>query len=76
MEPIKIEQEEVIKAIQSGNPYIQVGNRKFLLFEIEEVNNAQFYEVVDSEEEDLLIAALNDPNPILTEEEIRKMLED
>lgn len=35
MKPIKIENEEIKKAIYNGNTYIQVGNRKFLLFEID-----------------------------------------
>lgn len=39
MEPIRIEQDDIKKAIQSGHSYIQVGNRKFLLMEVEDFNN-------------------------------------
>lgn len=75
MEPIRIEQDDIKKAIQSGHLYIQVGKRKFLLLEVEEVNNDDCYEVTDPDEEKRLIAALNENNPILSEEEIKKMLE-
>jgi hypothetical protein len=75
MEPIRIEQDDIKKAIQSGHSYIQVGKRKFLLLEVEEVNNDNCYEVTDSDEEKQLIEALNENNPILSEEEIKKMLE-
>lgn len=75
MEPIRIEQDDIKKAIQSGHLYIQVGNRKFLLMEVEDVSNDDCYEVTDPEEEKQLMAALNENNPILTEEEIQKMLE-
>lgn len=75
MEPIRIEQDDIKKAIQSGHSYIQIGNRKFLLMEVEDVSNDDCYEVTDPEEEKQLMAALNKNNPILTVEEITKMLE-
>ena len=74
MEPIKIEDNEVKKAIQSGHPYIQVDAKKYLLMELEEVNEYASYIVTDPEEENHLIAALDEKNPILTEDEIKKML--
>lgn len=75
MEPIKIEHDDIEKAIQFGNSYIQVGKRKFLLLEVEEVSSNDCYEVTNPEEEKQLMAALNKNNPILSEEEIKKMLE-
>ncbi|WP_428909799.1 hypothetical protein [Niallia sp. Krafla_26] len=75
MEPIRIEHEDIKKAIQSGHSYIQVGKRKFLLLEVEEVSNSDCYEVTDPEEEKQLMAALNENNPILSEEEIKMILE-
>lgn len=75
MEPVRIEDDDIKKAIQSGHSYIQVGKRKFLLLEVEEVKNDDCYEVTDSDEEKRLMAALNENNPILSEEEIKKMLE-
>ena len=74
MEPIKIEDNEVKKAIQSGHPYIQVDTKKYLLMEVEEVNEYASYIVTDPEEENHLMAALDEKNPILTEDEIKKML--
>lgn len=75
MEPIKIDNEDLKKVIQSGNSYIQIGKKKFLLFEVEEHNTNDCYIVTDPEEEKLLLAALNEDNPILSDEEIRKMLD-
>ncbi|WOV86968.1 hypothetical protein QWT69_13980 [Sporosarcina oncorhynchi] len=74
MEPIKIEDNEVKKAIQSGHPYIQVDAKKYLLMEVEEVNYYSSYVVTDPYEVERLRAALDEVNPILTEEEINKML--
>ncbi|MCJ0929742.1 hypothetical protein [Virgibacillus halodenitrificans] len=74
MRPIKIEHEDIKKVIQSDHPYIQVGTRKFLLLEVEEANSNDCYEVTDSEEQMLLMAALDDKNPVLSEDEIKNML--
>jgi hypothetical protein len=43
--------------------------------EVEHVTNDDCYEVTDHEEEKQLTAALDENNPILTEDEIKKMLE-
>lgn len=75
MEPIRIEQDDIKKAIQSGHSYIQVGKRKYLLMEVEEVHNDDCYQVTDPEEEKQLLEALEGDNPILSEEELKKMLE-
>lgn len=75
MEPIRIEHEDIKKAIQSGHSYIQVGKRKFLLLEVEELNNNDCYVVTDPEEEEQLMTALNGNNPILSEEDIKIILE-
>lgn len=74
VEPIKIEDNEVKKAIQSGHPYIQVDAKKYLLMEVEEVNEYASYIVTDPDEEERLKAALDHTNPILTEDEINAML--
>lgn len=74
MEPIKIEDHEVKKAIQSGHPYIQVHSKKYLLMEVEEINEDAAYIVTDSEEEKRLRAVLDKNNPILTEDEINAMV--
>ncbi|GEN82852.1 hypothetical protein SLU01_11640 [Sporosarcina luteola] len=74
MEPIKIENDEVKKAIQSGRPYIQVDAKKYLLMEVEVVNEYAAYVVTDPVEEKRLRATLDRENPILTDEEINAML--
>ncbi len=75
MEPIRIEQDDIKKAIQSGHSYIQVGKRKFLLMEVENVDNGDCYEVTDPEEQKRLSAALNsEDNPVLSDKEIKRIL--
>ncbi|MFU8690784.1 hypothetical protein ACNA6I_13215 [Rossellomorea sp. FS2] len=76
LEPIRIDQADVKKAIQSGHPYIQVDNMKFLLMEVEEMTDDSGYHVTDPDEEKQLVKALEEDNSILSENEIRKMLED
>ncbi|WP_430494243.1 hypothetical protein [Rossellomorea marisflavi] len=75
LEPIRINQADVKKAIQCGHSYIQVGNKKFLLMEVEEMTDDGGYHVTDPDEEKQLVKALEEDNPILSENEIRKMLE-
>jgi hypothetical protein len=74
MEPIRIDQYDVKKAIQSGHSYIQVGKRKYFLMEVEEVSTDDGYQVTDPDEEKQLLKALEEDNPILSEEEIKEML--
>ncbi|MHB1654631.1 MAG: hypothetical protein ACYCVD_19585 [Desulfitobacteriaceae bacterium] len=74
MKPIKVENEDILKAISSELPYIEIGNRKFLLFEVDRISEKDVYEVTDYEEERLLLEALEGDNPILSETEIDKML--
>lgn len=76
MKPIKVEDEEIKKAVNSGESYFQIGNRKFLLFEVEQIREPNVYEVSDQEEERKLLEALEDENPILSEEEISRMMDD
>lgn len=75
MEPIRIDQDDVKKAIQSGHSYIQVGKRKYLLMEVEEVSHDDGYQVTDPDEEKQLLKALEGDNPILSADEIKRMLE-
>ena len=46
MKAIKIQNTDVLKAVNSGSPYIEIGNRKFLLFEVEQYPDTNVYEVV------------------------------
>lgn len=74
MKPIKIESEDILKAISSELPYIEIGNRRFLLFEVDQIPEKDVYEVTDYEEELLLLEALEGDNPILSETEIDRIL--
>lgn len=74
MKLIKIEDREVISAITSGEAYIEIDNRKFMLFEVEQVLEPDRYEVKDEEEKKLLLEALEGDNPILTDSEVDTML--
>lgn len=76
MEPVKIENEEIKKVIGSGQDYIQIGNRKFLLFEVDQIKEPNMYEVTDPDEEHHLLKALEHENPVLSEAEITRMLGD
>jgi len=71
---VKFENEELISAINTGDAYIQIGNRKFMLFEIEEVPQAGYYEVTDPDEEVLLLEAMESYNPSLSKQELLEQL--
>jgi hypothetical protein len=75
MKPLKIEDHELKKAISSGEYYLEVGKRKFMLFEVEEVTDSNVYHVTDDEEKKQLLKALNEENPILSNEEVTRLLE-
>ncbi|MDA8211684.1 MAG: hypothetical protein M0021_07405 [Clostridia bacterium] len=74
MKLVRLDNEELSNAITDGNTYIQVGNRKFMLFEVEEVSQPGYYEVTDSEEEMLLSEAMNGDNPSLSKQEVLEQL--
>ncbi|MGC7871941.1 hypothetical protein ACPUYX_10475 [Desulfosporosinus sp. SYSU MS00001] len=77
MRVIKIENQDILEAVNSGSSYIEIGNRKFFLFEVEQypdTNDANVYEVTDEEEKRLLLDALEGDNPILSDSEIDKVL--
>jgi hypothetical protein len=69
MKLLKLNNEELSNAITSGDTYIQIGSRKFMLFEVEEVSQSGYYEVKDPEEEMLLLDAMNGENPSLSKQE-------
>lgn len=76
MKPIKVLDDDLLKAINSGDSYIEVGDRKFLLFEVEYFAESEPYTVTDEAEKKQLLDALHLDNPILSEAEIDKMLND
>lgn len=74
MRLIKIEDREMINAITSGEAYIEIDNRKFMLFEVQQALEPDRYEVKDEEEKKLLLEALEGDNPILTDADVDAML--
>ncbi|WP_262176493.1 hypothetical protein [Saccharococcus sp. Marseille-Q5394] len=73
MKLIKFDDAKAKKA-HSGHPCIQVDAKKQLLMEAEEINDCSYYVVTDSEEEKQLRDALAKTFPLLTEDDINKML--
>lgn len=74
MKPKKINNKQLKEEIESGNNYIQVGNQKYLLMEVNEVYKCDSYQVTNTEEEEKLLKALHDYNPILSDAEIADLL--
>lgn len=74
MKRIKIKDRNMIDAITSGDVYIEIDDRKFMLFEVEQVAGPDRYEVFDEDEKRLLLEALEEENPILTDSEVDAML--
>jgi hypothetical protein len=74
MKLLKLQNEELSNAINSGDTYIQIGNRKFMLFEVDEISQSGHYEVTDPEEEKLLLNAMNEDNPSLSKQEVLEQL--
>lgn len=74
MKLIKIEDRETIDAITSGEAYIEIDSRKFMIFEVEQILEPDRYEVTDEEEKMLLLEALESDNPILTDSDVDAML--
>lgn len=74
MKLLKLNNEELTNAITNGDSYIQIGSRKFMLFEVDEISPSGNYEVTDSEEEMLLLDSMNADNPSLSKQEVLEQL--
>jgi hypothetical protein len=74
MKLIKLENDELSKAVTDGDLYIQVGSRKFMLFEVEEIGQSEYYEISDLEEEKLLLEAMQDDSHSFTTEEVLNLI--
>lgn len=76
MKLIKLENEELSKAVLDGDMFVQIGNRKYMLFEVDEVRQSDYYDVTDPEEEKLLLEAMqDDTNSYSTQEVLNLMSE-
>ena len=74
MKLIKLENDELSKVVIDGDLYIQVGSRKFMLFEVEEMGQSDYYEIADPEEEKLLLEAMQDDSHSFTTEEVLTLI--
>ena len=71
--PIHIRDAEVIRAIEEGADYLVIGQRRFLLVEVEEATE-EAYHVTDPDELALIREALRDTSPRLSGEAAREYL--
>jgi indole-3-glycerol phosphate synthase len=76
VKPIKVENEDLKRAVKLGEPYIQIDNRNFLLIEVDQIREPNVYEVTDPKEEKQLLKALERNNPIMSDGDIDKMFSD
>jgi len=74
MKLIKLENDELSKVVIDGDLYIQVGSRKFMLFEVEEIGPSDYYEIGDPEEEKLLLEAMQDDSHSFTTKEVLNLI--
>jgi len=74
MKLLRLDNEELSIAITNGETYVQIGGRKFMLFEVDEVSQSGNYEVTDPEEERLLLDAMHPDNPSFSKEEVLEQL--
>lgn len=70
---IQIRDTDVIRAIEEGADYLVIGQRRFLLVEIDEATQEP-YRPTDPEEVALVREALNDTSPRLSGEAAREYL--
>jgi hypothetical protein len=60
--------------VTDGDLYIQVGSRKFMLFEVEEIGLSDYYQIGDQEEEKLLLEDMQDDSHSFTTEEVLNLI--
>lgn len=70
---IRIRDGELARALESGAEYLIVGQRRFLLVEVDDTGH-EVYDVTDPEEIELVLEAMQDTGPVLSGEEARAYL--
>lgn len=61
---VRVQHGELERALEQGAEYLIVGNRRFFLVEIRE-EDADYYDVTDPEEMEIVQEALDDDSPLL-----------
>lgn len=71
--PIHIRDADVIRAIEEGADYLVIGQRRFLLVEVDEATEEP-YRVTDPDEATLIREALHDSSPRVSGDAAREFL--
>lgn len=72
-EPIRIRDDEVIRAVEAGADSLMIGKRRYLLVEVDAATDEP-YRVTDPEEAALVREALQDNSPRLSGDAAREYL--
>lgn len=70
---VQVRDEEVIRAVEEGAEYLIIGQRRFLLVEVDEAGDEPYF-VTDPEEAALVREALQDTSARLSPEAAREYL--
>lgn len=71
---IRVQDDDLRRALEAGAEYLIVGNRRFLLVEIDDQGDGEFYDVTDPEEVQILDEAIQDQSRRLRGAEARQHL--
>ncbi|HWI60554.1 MAG TPA: hypothetical protein VNT75_01810 [Symbiobacteriaceae bacterium] len=71
---VRVNDKELCRVLEAGADYLIVGNRRFLLVEVDEPGDGDFYDVTDPDEVRALDAALQDKSPVRRGTEARQRL--
>ncbi len=71
---IRVQDEHLRRALEAGAEYLVVGKRHFLLVEVSDQDECEFYDVTDPEEVQILDEALQDTSRRLRGAEARQHL--
>lgn len=66
---IYVHDEKLIRAVEEGAEYLVIGQRRFLLVEMDDTADTEPYRVTDPEEISMLRRALQNSEPLLTGDE-------
>ncbi len=71
---VRVHDDNLRRALEAGAEYLIVGNRRFLLVEVADQGEGEYYDVTDPEEVQILDEALQDKGHRLRGEEARQHL--
>lgn len=71
---VRVANEELLRVLEAGADYLIVGNRRFLLVEVADPGDCEFYDVTEPDEVKILDEALQDQSRRLSGAEAREYL--